>query len=229
MGVLPMRVLLVEDDAVLCDGLTRVLRAEHYAVDVATDGMMADRAAREVDYALVILDIGLPGIDGLEVLRRARQRGNRVPVLLLTARDAIEDRVEGLDAGADDYLQKPFATKELLARARALIRRSAASPESRLTHGPLTMDLDARRAFLGDVPLELSVREWSVLRCLLARIDRVVSKEQIIEAIAGWDDDLTPNAVEVYVSRLRAKIEPAGVEIRTVRGFGYMIGPARAI
>ncbi len=218
-----MRLLLVEDDAVLADGLARALRGAGYAVDCAADGISADRATQREEFALVVLDIGLPAIDGFEVLRRLRARRSGLPVLLLTARDAVEDRVLGLDAGADDYLLKPFAMGELLARVRALLRRSNARTDNRIVHGRLTMDLTARRARIDDRPLELSAREWAVLEFLLHKADRVVSKEQIIQAIAGWDDDLSPNAVEVYVSRLRTKLEDAGVRIRTIRGFGYML------
>ena len=146
-----------------------------------------------------------------------------MPVLLLTARDAVDDRVHGLDLGADDYVAKPFAMSELAARVRALIRRSQAQAGPRVVHGPLLLDTVARRAFLNGKPLELSGREWAVLEVLLARVERVVSKDAIIQAVANWGDELSLNAIEVYVSRLRAKLEPAGISIRTVRGFGYML------
>jgi DNA-binding response OmpR family regulator len=146
-------------------------------------------------------------------------------VLLLTARDAVEDRVHGLELGADDYLVKPFATAELVARIRALARRNAPAPAV-LVVGALALDLAARRARVGDKPLELSVREWAVLEYLLQHSGRVVSKQQIIDAIQPWGDDLTLNAVEVYVSRLRLKLQDAGVAIRTIRGFGYLLEPA---
>jgi len=146
-----------------------------------------------------------------------------MPVLLLTARDKVDDRVHGLDLGADDYMVKPFAMPELTARVRALLRRSQSQAGPRVGHGPLTLDMAARRAFLGGAPLELAAREWSVLEVLLGRVERVVSKEAIIQAVAGWGEELSPNAIEVYVSRLRAKLEPAGIRIRTVRGFGYML------
>ena len=218
-----MRILIVEDDAALADGLARILRAEGYAVDVAPRGELATHAAAGERFDLVILDVGLPDIDGFEVLRRLRADAQRMPVLLLTARDKVDDRVHGLDLGADDYMVKPFAMPELVARVRALIRRSQAQSGPRVAHGPLTLDVVARRAFLGNAPLELAAREWAVLEVLLARVERVVSKESIIQAVASWGDELSPNAIEVYVSRLRAKLEPAGIRIRTVRGFGYML------
>ena len=217
-----MQVLLVEDDAVLSDGLTRVLQSHGMQVDVAADGLVADKLLLNPRCSVAVLDIGLPGIDGFEVVRRLRARGSQLPVLLLTARDAVEDRVRGLELGADDYLVKPFATAELVARIRALARRNAA-PTSILTVGQLTLDPDARRARIGTRALDLSVREWAVLEYLLQQLGRVVSKQQIIEAILPWGDDLTTNAVEVYVSRLRLKLQDAGIEIRTIRGFGYML------
>jgi two-component system OmpR family response regulator len=217
-----MQVLLVEDDAVLSDGLTRVLQSHGMQVDVAADGLVADKLLLNPRCSVAVLDIGLPGIDGFEVVRRLRARGSLLPVLLLTARDAVDDRVRGLELGADDYLVKPFATAELVARIRALARRNAA-PSSILTVGQLTLDPDARRARIGSRALDLSVREWAVLEYLLQQLGRVVSKQQIIEAILPWGDDLTTNAVEVYVSRLRIKLQDAGIEIRTIRGFGYML------
>ena len=217
-----MHVLLVEDDAVLSDGLTRVLQSHGMQVDVAADGVVADKLLLNPRCSVAVLDIGLPGIDGFEVVRRLRARGSQLPVLLLTARDAVEDRVRGLELGADDYLVKPFATAELVARIRALARRNAA-PSSILSVGQLTLDPDTRRARIGTRALDLSVREWAVLEYLLQQLGRVVSKQQIIEAILPWGDDLTTNAVEVYVSRLRLKLQDAGIEIRTIRGFGYML------
>jgi two-component system OmpR family response regulator len=217
-----MQVLLVEDDAVLSDGLTRVLQSHGMQVDVAADGLVADKLLLNPRCSVAVLDIGLPGINGFEVVRRLRARGSQLPVLLLTARDAVEDRVRGLELGADDYLVKPFATAELVARIRALARRNAA-PSSIITVGQLTLDPDARRARIGTRALDLSVREWAVLEYLLQQLGRVVSKQQIIEAILPWGDDLTTNAVEVYVSRLRLKLQDAGIEIRTIRGFGYML------
>src|SRR4051812_28872340 len=220
---LPMRLLIVEDDAPLASGLCRILEAEGHAVDVTERGEDAVLAASQEHFDLVILDIGLPRMDGFEVLRRLRAAEKPIPVLVLTARDAVEDRVRGLDIGADDYMVKPFAMPELTARVRALLRRSQAHGGPRIVHGPLALDTVARRAFLKNEPLELAAREWAVLEVLLAKVEKIVSKEAIIQAVAGWGDDLSPNAIEVYVSRLRSKLEPAGIKIRTVRGFGYML------
>jgi two-component system OmpR family response regulator len=219
-----MRLLIVEDDAPLASGLRRILEAEGHAVDVTSRGEQAVLAASQERFDLVILDIGLPQIDGFEVLRRLRaqprQASGPLPVLVLTARDAVDDRVRGLDLG---YMVKPFAMPELTARVRALLRRSQAHGGPRIVHGPLTLDTVARRAFLRSEPLELAAREWAVLEVLLGRVEKIVSKESIIQAVAGWGDELSPNAIEVYVSRLRSKLEPAGIRIRTVRGFGYML------
>ena len=218
-----MRILIVDDDAVVAGGVARILESEGFAVDTVARGEQAILAAAQERFDLVILDVGLPGMDGFEVLRRLRAEAQRVPVLLLTARDAVDDRVHGLDLGADDYVAKPFAVSELAARVRALIRRSQAQAGPKVVHGPLMLDTVARRAFLNGEPLELAGREWAVLEVLLARVERVVSKDAIIQAVANWGEELSLNAIEVYVSRLRAKLEPAGIRIRTVRGFGYML------
>jgi two-component system, OmpR family, response regulator len=218
-----VRVLIVEDDATLASGIARILESEGHAVDVVSKGEQAVLGARQERFDMIILDVGLPGIDGFEVLRRLRAAGDRTPVLVLTARDALDDRIHGLDLGADDYMAKPFAMPELAARVRALVRRSQAQTGPKIVHGPLVMDTLARRATLGGQPLDLAAREWAVLEVLLARVEKIVSKESIIQAVASWGEELTPNAIEVYVSRLRAKLEPAGVKIRTVRGFGYML------
>lgn len=223
-----MRIMIVEDDAALARGVARILESEGYAVDVVARGEQAILAAEQERFDLVILDVGLPGMDGFEVLRRMRAQAERVPVLLLTARDAVDDRVHGLDLGADDYVAKPFAMSELAARVRALIRRSQAQAGPKVVHGPLLLDTVARRAFLNGEPLELAGREWAVLEVLLAKVERVVSKEAIIQAVANWGEELSLNAIEVYVSRLRAKLAPAGIHIRTVRGFGYMLEEHKA-
>src|SRR4051812_31927941 len=173
-----MHVLLVEDDAVLADGLSRILQGHGMAVDVVGNGSQADQLLQRAQAEVVVLDIGLPGIDGFEVVRRLRARGSQVPVLLLTARDAIEDRVRGLELGADDYLVKPFATAELVARLKALARRNAPKPTV-LALGDLALDLSAKRARVRDKTVELSVREWAVLEYLLQHGARVVSKQQI--------------------------------------------------
>jgi two-component system, OmpR family, response regulator len=223
-----MRLLIVEDDAPLASGLSRILEAEGHAVAVTERGEDAVAAASRERFDLVILDIGLPRMDGFEVLRRLRAAEKPVPVLVLTARDAVGDRVRGLDLGADDYMVKPFAMPELTARVRALLRRSQAHSGPRIVHGPLALDTLSRRAFLRGEPLELAARERAVLEVLLAKVEKIVSKETIIQAVAGWGDELSPNAIEVYVSRLRSKLEPSGIRIRTVRGFGYMLEEYKA-
>lgn len=223
-----MHVLLVEDDAVLADGLARILTGHGMAVDVLGNGSEADALLQRSEADVLVLDIGLPGIDGFEVVRRLRARGSTMPVLLLTARDAIADRVRGLELGADDYLVKPFATAELVARLKALVRRTTPQPAV-LGLGRLTLDTASKRAHVGARALELSVREWSVLEYLLQHGGRVVSKQQIIDAILPWGEELTQNAVEVYVSRLRLKIgDDAGLAIRTIRGFGYLLEASHA-
>lgn len=218
-----MRILIVEDDVSLAAGISRILEADGYAVDVMKSGEHAAMATQQENFDLMILDVGLPGIDGFEVLRRTRAGGHSLPVMILTARDALDDRVRGLDLGADDYMAKPFAMPELAARVRALIRRGQSQSGPRVVHGPLVLDTSARRATLKGEPLELAAREWAVLEVLLGRVEKIVSKESIIQAMASWGEELSLNAIEVYVSRLRAKLEPAGLRIRTVRGFGYML------
>ena len=223
-----MDVLLVEDDASLADGIARILLGAGHAVEARSSGSDALEATRCRRFDLMLLDIGLPGIDGYEVLRRLRGAQDATPVLVLTARDHVNERVHGLDLGADDYLAKPFAMAELGARVRALLRRVQMRSSPRMTHGPLSLDKAARRAYLAGEPLDLAAREWAVLEVLLQKVEKIVSKDSIIHWVAGWDGELSPNAVEVYVSRLRAKLEPAGIRIRTVRGFGYMLEEFRA-
>ncbi|GAO37364.1 transcriptional regulator [Sulfuricella sp. T08] len=218
-----MRILVAEDDAELADGLCRALRQSDYAVDHAANGKQADAWLKKENYDLAILDLGLPGLNGMEVLRRLRRREQPVPVLILTALDALEDRVQGLDLGADDYVVKPIAYAELEARIRALIRRSQGKLNPQLRHGPLMLDTVGKRAYLDDQPIDLSAREWAVLEFFLLRAGRIVSKEQLLQALCGWDEEITPNAIEQYVSRLRAKLEPAGIVISTVRGLGYYL------
>ncbi len=217
-----MRILLVEDDKLLADAISRALVQSTYAVDRVATGEAADGALTHQVYDLVILDIGLPGLSGLEVLQRLRARRNRVPVLMLTAMDALSDRVRGLDAGADDYLTKPFDLPELEARVRALLRRGAEAAPS-LVHGRLRLDPTARRVYHDGQPVDLSAREFAVLELLLMREGRVVSKEHMVNHLYGWGDEVGPNAIEVYVHRIRKKLEPLGCDIRTVRGMGYLM------
>jgi len=218
-----MKILIVEDDPVLADGLTRTLRQADFVVDCLHDGKQADHVLSAQKYDLVILDLGLPKLDGLEVLKRMRRRDSAMPVLILTARDALADRVKGLDLGADDYLTKPFDLPELEARVRALIRRGQSGGSSILSHGALTLDTSGRRAMLGSAPLELSSRELGVLEVLMLRSGRVVNKEQLAEQLYGWGEEVGSNAIEVYVHRLRKKLEPSGIVIRTIRGLGYLL------
>jgi two-component system OmpR family response regulator len=218
-----VRILLVEDDAMLADAVTRALRQAAHAVDVARSGEEADRALATSDYDLVLLDVGLPQLDGFEVLKRLRQRRSTVPVLILTVRDSLEDRVTGLDLGADDYLTKPFDLSELEARVRALIRRAHASASPELVHGPLRLDVAGRRLYCNDRPVDLAARELAVIELLLLKEGKVVTKQQIVDHLYGWEDMSNSNAVEVFVYRLRRKLEACGVDIRTVRGMGYLI------
>jgi two-component system OmpR family response regulator len=207
----------------LSDAIARALTQSGHIVDVSYDGEEADRALATFEYGLVLLDIGLPSLDGFEVLKRLRTRRNTVPVLVLTARESLEDRVNGLDLGADDYLAKPFQLPELEARVRALIRRSHASASSMLVHGRLRLDTAGRRLYCDDRPLDLSVRELAVIELLMLKEGRVVTKQQIIDHLYGWEDASNSNAIEVFVYRLRKKLEASGTDIRTVRGMGYLI------
>jgi DNA-binding response OmpR family regulator len=218
-----MRLLIVEDHPILADGLITAFKSADYAVDHAASGEEADHMLSAQHYDAVILDIGLPKADGYEVLRRMRRRGSRAPVLMLTARDALEDRVKGLDLGADDYLTKPYDLPELEARVRALIRRGQSGGGAELTHGDLALDTAGRRATIKGTPLDLSAREMGVLEVLMLRAGRVVSKEQLAEHLYGWGEEVGANAIEVYVHRLRKKLEPAGVSVRTIRGLGYLL------
>ncbi len=217
-----MRILLAEDDKLLADALTRALVQSAYAVDVVHSGDEADNALAHQVYDLAILDIGLPGLSGLDVLRRLRGRRSRLPVLMLTAMDTLSDRVQGLDAGADDYLTKPFDLPELEARVRALLRRGADTDTS-ITIGNLRLDTAARRVYHDGQPVDFSAREFAVLELLLMREGRVVSKEHMVNHLYGWGDEVGANAIEVYVHRIRKKLEPLGCQIRTVRGMGYLM------
>jgi two-component system, OmpR family, response regulator len=218
-----MRILIVEDDPVLADGLIRSLGQSGYAVDCAQNGERAHAMLKDDVYDLAILDLGLPKIDGFEVLRRLRQRGGKVAVLILTARDDVASRVQGLDLGADDYVTKPFNLDELEARIRALIRRGQMGANTILSCGELLFDTAGRRATVSGQSVDLSARELGVLEVLMLRQGKVVNKEQIMEALCSWDEDLGENAIEVYIHRLRKKLEQSGAHIRTIRGLGYLL------
>lgn len=216
-----MRLLLVEDDLMIGESVLDLLRAEGYAVDWVKDGDMADTALDSQNYNLVLLDLGLPRRDGLTVLRRLRARKDRTPVLITTARDAVAQRVEGLDMGADDYIVKPYELDELLARIRALIRRAAGRAEPVYEHLGISIDPATREVTLGGQPVVLSAREWSILELLLARPGLVLSRRQLEEKLYSWKDDLSSNAIEVYIHGLRKKLGPG--LIQNVRGVGYMV------
>lgn len=216
-----MRILLVEDDQQLGDGLTIGLRQSGFAVDWLKDGHMADQALQSEAFDLVVLDLGLPRLSGMEVLNRARQRGQTMPILILTARDATGDKVAGLDSGADDFLVKPIDLDELTARIRALTRRSAGRAAPLLIHGELSLDPAAHTVTLAGQPVELSSREFPLLQMLLENAGRVLTRSQLEQSIYGWRDEPDSNALEVHIHHLRKKL---GNElIRTLRGVGYTI------
>ncbi|MDD5241039.1 MAG: winged helix-turn-helix domain-containing protein [Sulfuricella sp.] len=216
-----MRLLLVEDDSLLGDGIRAGLRLAGHTVDWVKDGVAAQLALAAEEYSLVVLDLGLPRLSGLDLLRWLRQSGATLPVLILTARDSVADRVEGLDSGADDYLVKPFDLEELAARVRSLLRRSSGRASPLLKHGEITLDPAAHRVTRLDQPVELSPREFAILQQLLESAGRALSREQLEQSLYGWNEEVESNAVEVHIHHLRKKL---GAElIRTVRGVGYMI------
>lgn len=218
-----MRILVVEDNPELAATLEQLLRGLGHAVDTVEDGDGADAVLTAENFDLVVLDLGLPGLDGLEVLKRLRHRRDQTAVLVLTARGALDDRVKGLDLGADDYLTKPFDVAELEARVRALLRRRIGAQGGVVTVGPLAFDVGRRRATLHGEPLDLPRRELDLLEALVVRGERVVSKRELADGISSLDEPLTESAVELYMSRLRRKLEPAGLRIRSLRGLGYML------
>ena len=214
---------MVEDDSLLADGLMRSLKQADYMVDWTADGEEAETILRVQEFDLVILDLTLPNMDGLEILRLMRSRKVPVPVLIVTARSEIDDRIKGLDLGADDYLTKPFEMGEFDARVRALLRRRCADGLRALTCGALTLNMAARRASLNDRPLDLPRREFQLLEVLMSRQGRIISKDQIIDSISDFHDELNRSTVEIYIHRIRKKLEATDVTIRTVRGVGYIL------
>lgn len=223
-----MRLLLVEDDVMVASGIKLGLSDAGYAVDWVGSAERALEVTSTESFDVAVVDIGLPNMDGLSLTQAMRKSGQTMPVLILTARDALQDRVQGLDMGADDYMVKPFELPELLARLRALLRRSQAATSSVLSFGPLELDTAQRVACIrveGAVAtaLELGPREWTVMEYLLLQAPKPANKDKLLQALTGWDKEITPNAVEVYISRLRGKLEPHGVALRSIRGFGYRL------
>jgi DNA-binding response OmpR family regulator len=219
-----VRLLLVEDDPMVGESIRDGLGQEGYTVDWVRDGKGAETALGAEPYAAVLLDLGLPRMDGLDVLRAARAKRNDVPILVITARDAVADRIKGLDAGADDYLVKPFDLDELAARVRALVRRAEGRAEPIVRHGPITLDPATRAVMLRGRPVELSGREFALLQALLQRPGAVLSRAQLEERLYGWDEEVGSNAVEVHIHNLRRKL--GADTIRNVRGVGYTIPAA---
>jgi len=216
-----MRILLAEDDPTLGDGLTVGLRQDGYAVDWVKDGIAADLALKTESFDLLVLDLGLPRLTGMEVLARLRGRGQTLPVLILTARDATGDKIAGLDSGADDYVVKPIDLDELAARVRALARRSAGRANPVLQHGEIELDPAAHQVTLGGVPVELAAREFSLLQLLIQNAGRVMTRSQLEASLYGWRDEPDSNALEVHIHHLRKKL---GADlIKTLRGVGYVM------
>ena len=224
-----MRLLLVEDDVMVASGIKLGLTGAGYAVDWVGSAERALEVTRAETFDLAVIDIGLPGMDGLALTQVLRKEGRAMPVLILTARDALQDRVQGLDMGGDDYMVKPFELPELLARLRALLRRSQAATSATLSFGPLELDTALRQACIrptgggATLPIELGPREWTVMEYLMLQAPKPANKDKLLQALTGWDKEITPNAVEVYISRLRGKLEPHGLALRSIRGFGYRL------
>lgn len=223
-----MRILLVEDNQALADGLFAILKGTGHAVDVVRDGTSADAAIASESFDLVILDLTLPEMDGLDVLRAMRARRSKAAVLILTARGAPEERVRGLDLGADDYMIKPFDISEFEARVRMLLRRQAGLRSAAIAFGDVVLDLNSRSFSAAGVPLDIPAREVGLLEILFMRAGKVVAKEAIMQSLAAFDDDLSANAIEQYVSRLRKRLAPHGLTVRTARGIGYYLDKAPA-
>jgi DNA-binding response OmpR family regulator len=222
-----VRLLVVEDDDIVADAITRGLIAAQYAVLRVTSAEAAQSAIANEEFALAVIDVGLPGADGLTLVRRLRSTGKALPTLILTARCTLDDKVKALDLGADDFLGKPFEPAELAARCRALMRRSSGALDGIIKLNRMRVDLKGRRLSIDDAEIELTAREWLLLECLVRRIGQIVPKERVQQAVAGPEHDVTPNAVEVHVSRLRGKLGDAAI-IRTLRGLGYRMEESKA-
>jgi two-component system OmpR family response regulator len=222
-----MRLLIVEDDDIVADAITRGLAAANYSVLRVASAEAAQAALAREEFAMAVIDVGLPGADGLTLVRRLRSSGKTLPTLILTARCTLTDKVKALDLGADDFLSKPFEGAELAARCRALMRRSTGALNGVIKLNRMSVELAGRRMCIDDAEVELTAREWSVLECLVRQIGLIVSKERLQQAVAEPDHDVTPNAVEVHVSRLRAKLGQAAV-IRSLRGLGYRLEEAKS-
>jgi two-component system, OmpR family, response regulator len=221
-----VRLLLVEDDDLVADAILRGLTAANYSVHRVASAEAAQAAVASEEFALAVIDVGLPGADGLTLVRRLRSAGKSLPTLILTARCTLTDKVKALDLGADDFLSKPFEAAELAARCRALMRRSSGASTGMVRLNRMRVDLSGKRLCIDDAEVELTAREWLVLECLVRRMGLIVSKDRLLQAIANPDQDITANAVEVHVSRLRAKLGDAAV-IRSLRGLGYRLDEAK--
>jgi len=222
-----MRILIVEDESLVAQGLKQGLVQMGYTVDIAASAEEAESFVHCENFDMALVDIGLPKADGFHFIRQLRAHGKGLPVLILTARDSMEDTIKGLDAGADDYLTKPYRLPEIGARIRALIRRSNAIAQACLRHNGLSLDTASHVATLDGLPLELTNREWAILELLLMASPAVVSKEKLVQSLAGWDKEITLNAIEVHISRLRSKLSEGDVTIRTIRGMGYRVDAPR--
>jgi DNA-binding response OmpR family regulator len=222
-----VRLLLVEDDDIVADAILRGLTAANYSVHRVTSAEAAQAAIVDEEFALAVIDVGLPGADGLTLVRRLRSAGKSLPTLILTARCTLTDKVKALDLGADDFLSKPFEAAELAARCRALMRRSYGAASGIIKFNRMSADLVGRQLCIDEAEVELTAREWLVLECLVRRMGLIVSKERLQQAVASPDHDVTPNAVEVHISRLRAKLGTAAI-IRTLRGLGYRLEEAKS-
>lgn len=218
-----MRILVAEDDEYLQSALKMGLQKAGYAVDAVWSGTEATIALREVAYDLLVLDLGLPGRDGTEVLSILRREGQTLPVIIITARDSVDDKIVGLDLGANDYITKPFDIRELDARIRAVVRKNVWGNKLEITHGPLRFSPKSREVFVNDKHSDLTPREVAVLEVLLQKVGRLVNKRTLVEQVSNWDEEPSDNAIEIVIHKVRKKLEPFGIRIRTVRGFGYML------